>query len=161
MSTDKEWASKGAISGIGWEEEYRLYHKMLACGRNLPHVQKAFRTINKFVFAGLTPNATARNLDAADGTEDIAELLRQFELGVGPASDPEEDEVVPRPAPDEPVAEGHVEDRAVPARALAAEPPAEVPIVTEGRPRRAKRVVAVPAGRGTGARGTAKRRGGK
>ncbi|KAJ7670291.1 hypothetical protein B0H17DRAFT_1209396 [Mycena rosella] len=127
VSTDKEWASKGAISGTGWEEEYHVYHKMLACGRNLPHVQKAFRTINKFVFAGLTPNATARNLDAVDGTEDIAELLRQFELGAGPVFDPEEDEAViaqPRPAPDEPV-EDHVEDRAVPAQVHAEEPPAE------------------------------------
>ncbi|KAJ7669598.1 hypothetical protein B0H17DRAFT_1183866 [Mycena rosella] len=162
VSTDKEWASKGAISGTGWEEEYRVYHKMLACGRNLPHVQKAFRTINKFVFSGLTPNATARNLDAADGTEDIAELLRQFELGVGPMSDPEEDEVViaqPGPAPDEPV---DVEDRAaVPAQVHAEEP---LPVVPEGRPRRAQRVVAVPAvpaGRGRGARGAAKQRGGK
>ncbi|KAJ7687101.1 hypothetical protein B0H17DRAFT_1203772 [Mycena rosella] len=130
LSIDKEWASKGAISGTGWEEEYRVYHKMLACGRNLPHVQKAFRTITKFVFAGLTPNATARNLDAVDGTEDIAELLRQFELGAGPVFDPEEDEVViahPRPAPDEPVEEDHVEDRAVPAQVHAEEPPAEVP----------------------------------
>ncbi|KAJ7691830.1 hypothetical protein B0H17DRAFT_1133607 [Mycena rosella] len=120
---------------------------------------KAFRTINKFVFAGLTPNATARNLNAVDGTENIAELLRQFELGAGPVFDPEEDEVViaqPRPVPDEPV-----EDHAVPAQVHVEEPPAEAPIVPEGHLRRTQRVVAVPAGRGRGARGTAKQRGSK
>ncbi|KAJ7837159.1 hypothetical protein B0H13DRAFT_2677945 [Mycena leptocephala] len=91
LSTDTEWAAKGAISKIEWEEEYRAYHKMLACNRHLPHVKAIFRRIHKFVFAGTTSSlatASNSNADEDDELEDtISDALRRFELGMDPDGD--------------------------------------------------------------------------
>ncbi|KAJ7077046.1 hypothetical protein C8R44DRAFT_755325 [Mycena epipterygia] len=96
LSSNKEWASKGAISGIEWEAEYRAYHKMLMCNRDQPHVKKILNKIHAFVFAGVTlPSTDANNANGdSDGeTEDaIADAMRRFELGTDPTSDPEEDD---------------------------------------------------------------------
>ncbi|KAJ7925739.1 hypothetical protein B0H13DRAFT_2314150 [Mycena leptocephala] len=93
LSTDAEWAAKGAISGIEWEEEYCAYHKMLACNRHLPHVKAIFKRIHKFVFAGTTSSpATASNSTADEDDEmeeAISDALRRFELGMDPVSDPD------------------------------------------------------------------------
>ncbi|KAJ7914596.1 hypothetical protein B0H13DRAFT_2325182 [Mycena leptocephala] len=74
LSTDTEWAAKGAISKIEWEEEYPI-----------------FRKIHKFVFAGtMSSLATASNSDADedDELEDaISDALRRFELGMDPDGD--------------------------------------------------------------------------
>ncbi|KAJ7821833.1 hypothetical protein B0H13DRAFT_2681933 [Mycena leptocephala] len=91
LSTDTEWAAKGAISKIEWEEEYRAYHKMLACNRHLPHVKAIFKKIHKFVFAGTTSSlatASNSNADEDDELEDtISDALRRFELGMDPDGD--------------------------------------------------------------------------
>ncbi|KAJ7126508.1 hypothetical protein C8R43DRAFT_1028342 [Mycena crocata] len=90
LSPDKEWASRGAISGIEWEEDYRAYHKMLACNRELPHVKKILRKVHTFVFAGAPATLTAAddNADTDEETdENMAELMRQFELGTDPEDD--------------------------------------------------------------------------
>ncbi|KAJ7467410.1 hypothetical protein B0H11DRAFT_1921446 [Mycena galericulata] len=84
LSPDKEWASKGAISGIEWEQDYRTYLKLLTTHAHLPHVKNILKTMHDFVFAGLkisSNDATASGVD--DGTEDaIADAMRRFELGV-------------------------------------------------------------------------------
>ncbi|KAJ7921007.1 hypothetical protein B0H13DRAFT_2656206 [Mycena leptocephala] len=91
LSADTEWAAKGAISKIEWEEEYRAYHKMLACNRHLPHVKAIFKKIHKFVFAGTTSSlatASNSNADEDDELEDtISDALRRFELGMDPDGD--------------------------------------------------------------------------
>ncbi|KAJ7184439.1 hypothetical protein C8R46DRAFT_1208635 [Mycena filopes] len=84
LSPDKEWAVKGAISGVEWEEDYRAYHQMLACNRHLPHVKKIFRTIHNFVFAGLTASSTTIGAESGSDTEaddGISDALRRFQLG--------------------------------------------------------------------------------
>ncbi|KAJ7936068.1 hypothetical protein B0H13DRAFT_2649426 [Mycena leptocephala] len=91
LSTDTEWAAKGTISMIEWEEEYRAYHKMLACNRHLQHVKAIFRKIHKSVFAGTTSSLTTAsnsNADEDDELEDtISDALRRFELGMDPDGD--------------------------------------------------------------------------
>ncbi|KAJ7777659.1 hypothetical protein DFH07DRAFT_951307 [Mycena maculata] len=83
LSPDKEWASKGAISGTDYEKEYRTYHQMLTCHRHLPHVKEIIKTIHKFVFAGITPvSAAGTDADDDDGAETaIIDAMRRFELG--------------------------------------------------------------------------------
>ncbi|KAJ7727712.1 hypothetical protein B0H16DRAFT_1894330 [Mycena metata] len=94
LSPDKEWAAKGAISNIEWEEEYRTYHKMLASNRNLPHVKKIFKTIHAFVFEGQQISSSGPAADASSDHEmedTIADALRRFELGT---DENEEDDMV-------------------------------------------------------------------
>ncbi|KAJ7508115.1 hypothetical protein B0H11DRAFT_2308318 [Mycena galericulata] len=83
LSPDKEWASKGAISGTEWEQDYRTYQKLLTSNSHLPHVKHIFKSIQEFVFAGLkitSGSASASEVD--DGTEDaIVDAMRRFELG--------------------------------------------------------------------------------
>ncbi|KAJ7698584.1 hypothetical protein B0H17DRAFT_1196694 [Mycena rosella] len=92
LSTDKAWASVGAISGTDWEADYRAYHKLLATNRHLPHVQKIFKKIHKFVFESVNTSTEATSQeDLDDDAEDaIADAMRRFELGTDPASDPED-----------------------------------------------------------------------
>lgn len=102
LSSDKEWASKGAISGIEWEADYRAYHKLLICNRDQPHVKEIFNKIHAFVFAGvqLSTGANNANGDSDNETEDaITDAMRRFELGIDGTSDPEEDNTAaPGPA---------------------------------------------------------------
>ncbi|KAJ7813326.1 hypothetical protein B0H13DRAFT_2382582 [Mycena leptocephala] len=130
LSTDAEWAAKGAISKIEWEEEYRAYHKMLACNRHLLHVKAILRKIHRFVFAGTTSSLTTASNPTAEEDEEteeaISDALRRFELGLDPMSDPEDDAhgngtgpaAQPDPnvgvahAPEEPPEEPTREDRA-------------------------------------------------
>ncbi|KAJ7456420.1 hypothetical protein B0H11DRAFT_2321762 [Mycena galericulata] len=83
LSPDKEWASKGAISGTEWEQDYRTYQKLLTSNSHLPHVKHIFKSIQEFVFAGLkitSGSASASEVD--DGTEDaIVDAMRRFGLG--------------------------------------------------------------------------------
>ncbi|KAJ7757233.1 hypothetical protein DFH07DRAFT_958830 [Mycena maculata] len=83
LSLDKEWASKGAISGTDYEKEYRTYHQMLTCHRHLLHVKEIIKTIHKFVFTGITPvSAVGADTDDDDGAETaIIDAMRCFELG--------------------------------------------------------------------------------
>ena len=159
LSTDTEWAAKGAISKIEWEEEYRAYHKMLACNRHLPHVKAIFRKIHKFVFAGTTSSlatASNSNADEDDELEDaISDALRRFELGM----DPDGDDLAQRnggnlgngtgpdvdgaPAP---------EERPVVGGAPTPEEPPEEPTREEGAEEEGAEEVRGPARRRTGTR---------
>lgn len=89
LSPDKEWASKGAISGTEWEKDYRAYHKMLACNRHMPHVKKIFEEIHAFVFTGSVTSSTGdANADGDSGVEDeILDAMRRFELGTDATDD--------------------------------------------------------------------------
>jgi hypothetical protein len=166
LSTDTEWAAKGAISKIEWEEEYRAYHKMLACNRHLPHVKAIFRRIHKFVFAGTTSSlatASNSNADEDDELEDtISDALRRFELGMDPDGDdlgqPDggnlgngtRPDVDGAPAPEEPPVVGG---------APAPEEPPEEPTREEGGEEEGAEEVRGPARRRTGTRsGKAKQR---
>ncbi|KAJ7447332.1 hypothetical protein B0H11DRAFT_2335661 [Mycena galericulata] len=84
LSPDKEWASKGAISGTEWEQDYRTYQKLLTSHSHLPHVKQIFKIMQDFVFSGLkitSGRASASEVD--DGTEDaIVDAMRRFELGI-------------------------------------------------------------------------------
>ncbi|KAF8214908.1 hypothetical protein K438DRAFT_1749025 [Mycena galopus ATCC 62051] len=45
LSADKEWGSKGAITGINWEAEYRAYLELLESGRkDKAHIKAIFKT---------------------------------------------------------------------------------------------------------------------
>ncbi|KAJ7785122.1 hypothetical protein DFH07DRAFT_763733 [Mycena maculata] len=96
LSPDKEWASTGAVSGIDWEEQYKAYHKMLASNMHLPHVRAIFRSVQKFVFAGVktsSPGTTGSDHD--DTTEDdIVDAMRRFELGTDSIVDEDGGDVV-------------------------------------------------------------------
>ncbi|KAJ7446286.1 hypothetical protein B0H11DRAFT_2337982 [Mycena galericulata] len=84
LSPDREWASKGTISGTEWEQGYRTYHRLLTSNSHLPHVKHIFKTMQEFVFAGLkiTSESTSAS-EVDDGIEDaIADAMRQFELGI-------------------------------------------------------------------------------
>ncbi|KAJ7696203.1 hypothetical protein B0H17DRAFT_1131001 [Mycena rosella] len=73
LSTDKEWASVGAISGTDWEADYRVYHKLLATCCTSRRSSKD----------------PQEDLDD-DAKDAIADAMRRFEFGTGPASDPED-----------------------------------------------------------------------
>ncbi|KAJ7107424.1 hypothetical protein C8R44DRAFT_744620 [Mycena epipterygia] len=82
LSTDKEWASKGAISGTEWEQDYCTYQKLLTSNGHLPHVKNIIKTIRDFVFAGVKIPSGSAPADLDDGTEDdIIDAMRRFELG--------------------------------------------------------------------------------
>ncbi|KAJ7112251.1 hypothetical protein C8R44DRAFT_882637 [Mycena epipterygia] len=88
LSPDKEWASKGGISGTEWEADYRAYHKLLARSFHLPHVEKIFKQIRTFVFAGVTSRSTGALIfaDDSDAEDDINDAMRRFELGIDQAN---------------------------------------------------------------------------
>ncbi|KAJ7115238.1 hypothetical protein C8R44DRAFT_739833 [Mycena epipterygia] len=82
LSTDKEWASKSAISGTEWEQDYCTYQKLLTSNRHLPHVKNIIKTIRDFVFAGVKIPSGSAPADLDDDTEDdIIDPMRRFELG--------------------------------------------------------------------------------
>ncbi|KAJ7116960.1 hypothetical protein C8R44DRAFT_879493 [Mycena epipterygia] len=82
LSTGKEWASKGAISGTEWEQDYCTYQKLLISNGHLPHVKNIIKTIRDFVFAGVKIPLSSAPADLDDGTEDdIIDAMRRFELG--------------------------------------------------------------------------------
>ncbi|KAJ6554443.1 hypothetical protein B0H19DRAFT_1071842 [Mycena capillaripes] len=89
LSTDITWASKGAISSIEWEQDFRAYHETLACNRHLPHVKEIFKTINEFVFEGVSTKKALRKTPGSGIEPAIDDALRRFELG----TDPDPDEV--------------------------------------------------------------------
>ncbi|KAJ7728823.1 hypothetical protein DFH07DRAFT_850824 [Mycena maculata] len=99
LSPDKEWASKGAISGTEWEADYRAYHKLLVRNFHLPHVKKIFKKIRAFVFAGITVRSTGGPIvvDDSDVEDDINDAMRRFELGTDQAND-SDDDMGPDPA---------------------------------------------------------------
>ncbi|KAJ6596264.1 hypothetical protein DFH09DRAFT_1305160 [Mycena vulgaris] len=104
LSPDKEWAPKGAITGINWEADYRAYIEQLERNRNQPHIKKIFKTIHNFVFAGATlSTAAALNANEADdeAVDSINDLMRRFELGTDTISDVDED--VHQPPSQDPV----------------------------------------------------------
>ncbi|KAJ6583923.1 hypothetical protein DFH09DRAFT_1075545 [Mycena vulgaris] len=110
LSPDKEWAPKGAISGINWEAEYRAYLELLEFSRSQPHTKKIFKKIHKFVFAGVTSNSTDANTnDSDDETDNITDLMRRFELGTDSVSDLDED-VQLDPVDDTPVDDAPIDD---------------------------------------------------
>ncbi|KAJ7925521.1 hypothetical protein B0H13DRAFT_1862982 [Mycena leptocephala] len=133
LSTDAEWAAKGAVSGIEWEEEYCAYHKMLACNRQLPHAKAIFKRIHKFVFAGTTSSPVAASNSTADEDDEmeeaISDALGRFELGMDPISDPDggnlgngtgpaaqPDPRAPEQPPEEPTREVRAEEEPVPTK---------------------------------------------
>ncbi|KAJ7077334.1 hypothetical protein C8R44DRAFT_896303 [Mycena epipterygia] len=92
LSTNKEWASKGATSGTEWEKDYRTYQKLLISNGHLPHVKNIIKTFCDFVLAGAKnrSDSTSANLD--DTTEgDIIDVMRRFELGTDATPDPAND----------------------------------------------------------------------
>ncbi|KAJ6536424.1 hypothetical protein DFH09DRAFT_1324677 [Mycena vulgaris] len=107
LSPDKEWAPKGAITGINWEADYRAYIEQLERNRNQPHIKKIFKTIHNFVFAGATlSTAAALNANESDdeAVDSINDLMRRFELGTDTISDVDED--VHQPPSQDPVIVG-------------------------------------------------------
>ncbi|KAJ7509794.1 hypothetical protein B0H11DRAFT_2216670 [Mycena galericulata] len=84
LSPDKEWASKGAISGTEWDQDYRSYHRLLTSNSHLPHVKHIFKTMQEFVFAGLKITSESASASEVDNSieDSIADAMRQFELGI-------------------------------------------------------------------------------
>ncbi|KAJ7751477.1 hypothetical protein DFH07DRAFT_774722 [Mycena maculata] len=92
VSPDKEWATKGAISGIECEQDYRTYQKLLSSNAHLPHVKNILKTIHDYVFAGLKISSSdATGDDAPDITNSIDDTLGHV--------DADNLNAVPAPAP--------------------------------------------------------------
>ncbi|KAJ7908046.1 hypothetical protein B0H13DRAFT_1879046 [Mycena leptocephala] len=66
-SADKEWNSKGAVTGINWEDK--------------AHIKTIFRTVHNFVFAGVDTAIQDDPNEDADDVDELNELMRRFELG--------------------------------------------------------------------------------
>ncbi|KAJ6572705.1 hypothetical protein DFH09DRAFT_1312485 [Mycena vulgaris] len=149
LSPDKEWASKGAISGINWEADYRAYLEQLEYNRHQPHIKKLFKRIHTFVFAGVTLSTNANANESDDETVDtINDLMRRFELGTDTM-----DEDVPHPdldsaddaTPSAPVAAAQqpdvpgIEEDQLPVARAPSPAPSDAPEMEEELTRRSKR----------------------
>ncbi|KAJ6600090.1 hypothetical protein B0H10DRAFT_2441178 [Mycena sp. CBHHK59/15] len=147
LSPDREWSSKGALSGTNWEEDYRNYQKLLTTNHHLPHVKNIFKTVHNFVFAGIKLSSAAANSDPDDDTEDaIIDAMRRFELGTDAAADDNDAHagaaaVAPGPEP--------IFD---PPAGMPDEPEVEVPVPAVSAPAVPAPAVPAPAGP-TGSRG--------
>ncbi|KAF8152081.1 hypothetical protein K438DRAFT_2026855 [Mycena galopus ATCC 62051] len=96
LSADTEWSAKGTVTGINWEGEYRAYMELLEAGKDKPHIQRIFKTVYNFVFAGVDMTIDDDNTADADADADeLNELMRRFELGADGSDD---DVPVPGPA---------------------------------------------------------------
>ncbi|KAJ7602678.1 hypothetical protein B0H17DRAFT_1154923 [Mycena rosella] len=73
VSADKLWASKGAITEINWEDNYRTYRKLLTSNPDAPSIKNIFRTFNKHVFAGVPK--TAGNTNEVDEDDDVEDEI--------------------------------------------------------------------------------------
>ncbi|KAJ7699602.1 hypothetical protein B0H17DRAFT_1196221 [Mycena rosella] len=73
LSADKLWASKGAITEINWEDNYRTYRKLLTSNPDAPSIKNIFRTFNKHVFAGVPK--TAGNTNEVDEDDDVEDEI--------------------------------------------------------------------------------------
>ncbi|KAF8176683.1 hypothetical protein K438DRAFT_1939312 [Mycena galopus ATCC 62051] len=108
LSADKEWNSKGAVTGINWESEYRAYLELLKSSRkDKTHIKTILKTVHNFVFAGVDTTAIqADPNEDADDADELNELMRRFELGAD-SFDNDAADLVPGPvlsAPSSPLA---------------------------------------------------------
>ncbi|KAJ7927415.1 hypothetical protein B0H13DRAFT_1861410 [Mycena leptocephala] len=81
-SADKEWNSKGAVTGINWEDK--------------AHIKTIFRTVHNFVFAGVDTAIQDDPNEDADDVDELNELMRKFEFGADGFDD---DGAGPAPGP--------------------------------------------------------------
>ncbi|KAJ7111641.1 hypothetical protein C8R43DRAFT_961953 [Mycena crocata] len=91
LSPDKEFASKGAVSGINWEAEYRAYLELLEYNRNQPHIKKLFKKVHDFVFGNVTLSINPHPGESDDEADEITDLMRRFELGPDTVDSDEDD----------------------------------------------------------------------
>ncbi|KAF8173788.1 hypothetical protein K438DRAFT_129552 [Mycena galopus ATCC 62051] len=151
LSGDTEWSAKGTVTGINWEGEYRAYMELLEAGKDKPHIQRIFKTVYNFVFAGVDMTIDDNNTADADAdTYELNELMRRFELGADGSDDD-----VPGPAaaagpvsvvstPPSPVTPLPVSP-VTPAPAspvIPVPPPAPLPLPPRARKAKSRRVIA-------------------
>ncbi|KAJ7777724.1 hypothetical protein B0H14DRAFT_3508056 [Mycena olivaceomarginata] len=93
LSPNESWQPKGTACGINWEAEYRVYLEMFESNKDRPHIKRIFKTVHSFVFAGVDI-AIQSNTDDSDDRDDVAELMRRFELGTDDVVDRDNGSVV-------------------------------------------------------------------
>jgi hypothetical protein len=127
LSPDESWQPKGTASGINWEAEYRAYLEMFESNKDQPHIKRIFKTVHSFVFAGVD-TAIQSNADDSDDGEDVAELMRRFELGTDDVVDRDDGPVVTpvASAPPSPVLSAPSPLSSVPPSPVAPAPPLPV-----------------------------------
>ncbi|KAJ7804142.1 hypothetical protein B0H14DRAFT_2612628 [Mycena olivaceomarginata] len=131
LSPDESWQPKGTASGINWEAEYRAYLEMF---------EGIFKTVHNFVFAGVD-TAIQSNADDSDDGDDVAELMRRFELGTDDVVDRDDGSVVtpvasapPSPVPSAPSPLSSVPSSPIaPAPPLPVVPVADTQVIRRGR----------------------------
>ncbi|KAF8148359.1 hypothetical protein K438DRAFT_1779687 [Mycena galopus ATCC 62051] len=96
LSADTEWNSKGTVTGINWEAEYRTYIELLESGKDKPHIKNIFKTVHNFVFAGVDTAIHDDPTEDADDADELNDLMRRFELGADGSDD---DGAGPAPGP--------------------------------------------------------------
>ncbi|KAJ7687782.1 hypothetical protein B0H14DRAFT_3533860 [Mycena olivaceomarginata] len=108
LSPDESWQPKGTASGINWETEYWAYLEMFESNKDRPHIKRIFKTVHNFVFAGVDTSIQSNTDDSDDG-DDVAELMRRFELRTDDVVDRDDGSVVmpiasapPSPVPSAP-----------------------------------------------------------
>ncbi|KAJ7704222.1 hypothetical protein B0H14DRAFT_2647642 [Mycena olivaceomarginata] len=140
LSPDESWQPKGTASGINWEAEYRAYLEMFESNKDRPHIKRIFKTVHNFVFAGVD-TAIQSNADDSDDGDDVAELMRRFELGTDDVVDRDNGSVVtpvasapPSPVPSVPSPLSSVPSSPVaPAPPLPVVPVADTQVIRRGR----------------------------
>ncbi|KAK7059890.1 hypothetical protein R3P38DRAFT_3168345 [Favolaschia claudopus] len=101
LSADKQWASTGLVSKIEYEKDYRTYCQMLIKNKDKAHVQRIMKAIRSYVLEGVDRNHVADDEDD-NGTDEISDALRRFELGLGeeePETEENPGERAPTPQP--------------------------------------------------------------
>jgi hypothetical protein len=66
---------------------------MFESNKDQPHIKRIFKTVHNFVFAGVD-TAIQSNADDSNDGDDIAELMRRFELGTDNVVDRDDGSVV-------------------------------------------------------------------
>jgi hypothetical protein len=127
LSPDESWQPKGTASGINWETEYRAYLEMFESNKDRPHIKRIFKTVHNFVFAGVDTSIQSNTDDSDDG-DDVAELMRRFELGTDDVVDRDDGSVVTpiASAPPSPVPSAPSPLSSVPPSPVAPAPPLPV-----------------------------------
>ncbi|KAF8209022.1 hypothetical protein K438DRAFT_1960750 [Mycena galopus ATCC 62051] len=130
LSADTEWSAKGTA------------------GKDKPHIQRIFKTVYNFVFAGVDMTIDNNNNGDADvDADELNELMRRFELGAdgsdndepGPAAGPVF--VSPPPSPVTPLPASPVTS-APASPVISAPPPAPAPLPPRMRKGKSRQVIA-------------------
>ncbi|KAF8145627.1 hypothetical protein K438DRAFT_1991606 [Mycena galopus ATCC 62051] len=147
LSADTEWSAKGTVTGINWEGEYRAYMELLEAGKHKPHIQRIFKTVYNFVFAGVDMTIDNNNTGDADvDADELNELMRRFELGADGSDDDEPGPAAAGPVstPPSPVTPLPVSPvTSAPASpVISAPPPAPAPLPPRTRKAKSRQVIA-------------------